>query len=731
MTRMQHGRGGENHGPTIEVINAPYNFVPLAEWVHKPGDTHLISHDVPLRDGLCGELVFDLVAESPLLVGGSQQEASAQAPGVIKPFRTPDGYAIPGSSLRGMIRSVLEIATFSRMRQVDDVSPALRDISGRFVEDAYHDRVDKKVKAGFMRLGDDGVRTLIPCKLAAVKHSEMQRWLGEDRPLFSTEHRAVSAKYEAWSKIATRHGVHAQQVRFNLSDNEAVQLGRGDHEGQLVLTGQVSVPRNGKPGKARDYLFFDEEPEQAVDVSDTDWRDFLATHHDDETDKTKDMAWPGYWRARFRSGEPVPVFYLEDQQSGVDGNARGKLRIGLAFMPRLAGDFSVREMIGHSTPEHNEQPGQTDRYDFCDLLFGTVSKIQNDSLGGRVSFRLATSQEDAKTIEQAPTILNGPKPSYFPNYIQQKADPNTHKVSLEKGYATYLRSPKHRDPKIRGFKRYPARPGKETGVQRLTSEQEKNRKLQVELHTLPPGVKFKGRCVFHNLRPEELGALVWGLTWGGNEDLRHGLGMGKPFGFGQLRIKINTDETRIRPNDRQRAPDAIMDYSKAFSEYMEQVCADQPKQSRRWHDSKQVSALLAMADPATAKDFPGKLQHMHLSTKPRRNDFSDAKTAGLVLAGWPTGEESSAPSAGPKISGDSPAGQWLAAKIEEITTTNHSQPGEALKGKGLAGAWNAIEDEKLKVAVLELIKAEWVARGWWDEPQGKAMKAARKVYAGD
>ncbi|HFD17052.1 MAG TPA: hypothetical protein ENJ38_12220, partial [Rhodospirillales bacterium] len=53
----------------------------------------------------------------------------------VHPFRLPDGrYAIPGSSLKGLIRAVVEIAGFGRMRMVDDIRPGLRDISGKYVK---------------------------------------------------------------------------------------------------------------------------------------------------------------------------------------------------------------------------------------------------------------------------------------------------------------------------------------------------------------------------------------------------------------------------------------------------------------------------------------------------------------------------------------------------------------------------------------------------------------------
>ena len=108
----------------MDQINAPYNFVPLSDKVVIPEWGDKVSHDLPFRDGISGELELTITAKTDILVGGMQNN------GHVHFFKTPDGkYAIPGSSLRGMFRNVMEIATFSRMSAVDEKSYGLRDIS--------------------------------------------------------------------------------------------------------------------------------------------------------------------------------------------------------------------------------------------------------------------------------------------------------------------------------------------------------------------------------------------------------------------------------------------------------------------------------------------------------------------------------------------------------------------------------------------------------------------------
>jgi len=70
----------------MDKINAPYNFVPLSKVIVIPEWAEQVSHDIPFKDGLSGEIGFTLTAHSPLLVGGKQQPANNQTPGEVDFF---------------------------------------------------------------------------------------------------------------------------------------------------------------------------------------------------------------------------------------------------------------------------------------------------------------------------------------------------------------------------------------------------------------------------------------------------------------------------------------------------------------------------------------------------------------------------------------------------------------------------------------------------------------------
>src|SRR5688500_2374848 len=112
-------------------VFAPFRFAPIHRWVYLPEWGPLVSHDVPFKDGLSGEIELEIRAETPLLVGGPRRKPTEKSEGEVWPYQLPDGrFAIPPSSLQGMIRSILEIATFGRLGPwIDDRRYGIRDLT--------------------------------------------------------------------------------------------------------------------------------------------------------------------------------------------------------------------------------------------------------------------------------------------------------------------------------------------------------------------------------------------------------------------------------------------------------------------------------------------------------------------------------------------------------------------------------------------------------------------------
>jgi CRISPR-associated protein (TIGR03986 family) len=301
----------------------------------------------------------------------------------------------------------------------------------------------------------------------------------------------------------------------------------------------------------------------------------------------------------------VPVFFLTEknqQKASVSS-------LGLAMMYRIPGFYSLGELA-------LKQQRRESKLDFVETLFGLIKQSDHEqSRRSRVSFgdlRLTGSNTkpwEAPSAFSQPTVLNGPKPSFYPNYIVQKERGG--KLS---GPATTLMDS---SAKLRGWKRYPVHaPASVKGVPPPPEKSQAS--VQTQLQPLRAGLSFAGRVRLHNVTREELGAVLWALTWGGNSELRHSLGMGKPFGLGQ--VSVNITQLNVRSNDTpQLGNNEIRSYVQAFERWME-------KNVPAWKSV--LHELLAMANPAA----PGVSQLRPLKLNMAgKSEFREAKQKKLAL----------------------------------------------------------------------------------------------------
>ncbi|HZP02607.1 MAG TPA: RAMP superfamily CRISPR-associated protein [Terriglobia bacterium] len=93
----------------------PFGFVPLPTHVDRRRPA---GHDRFMRELLSGSITGELVAQTPIHVGsgGIELTNDSRIPLVKAHFRTAGKVAIPGSSLKGAIRSIVEAITYSCVR---------------------------------------------------------------------------------------------------------------------------------------------------------------------------------------------------------------------------------------------------------------------------------------------------------------------------------------------------------------------------------------------------------------------------------------------------------------------------------------------------------------------------------------------------------------------------------------------------------------------------------------
>jgi hypothetical protein len=266
---------------------------------------------------------------------------------------------------------------------------------------------------------------------------------------------------------------------------------------------------------------------------------------------------------------------------------------------------------------HQQPLCESPRTDFAETLWGTAAG--ETGARGRIQFEpLEVVPGTAHPLSPVVTILNAPKPTYYPNYLVQEFTPNP--AGQEQGrisgrrYATLMNRTPEGEPvaRLRGWKQYWARADGAAPEHRpLVRDQRGNYNYDTATCFCPldRGTRFRGRIHVHNLRPAELGALVWVLTWGGRATLRHRLGMGKPLGYGSVQMRLCVDtEARLSAADGTPVPlAAIPGFADRFIELMDDW--SRSRFGTSWAERPQVRAALALADPATPHRRKLQLHH--------------------------------------------------------------------------------------------------------------------------
>lgn len=557
-------------------IKSTYNFVPLSNRVFFPDWSDKVSMDIPFEDGISGELEIVLTADTDIYTResyGQEQDENQQNGSDF--FRiTPDGnYAIPGTSIKGVIRNVLEIASFSKI-VADDQKYSLRDLT-RDARASYGDKM-KNAQAGWLYEDEVGHLYIRPCKLATIEQTEIERKarvkIGQERGQTSLE------KYQRCHDVIKNSFIITDgKAIFSKNPNQGIP-------GTLVLTGQPS-PR--KPGaKHREFVFYDENKQAKLEVSEKVYKEFCFVHSEQNGNKSKPNTEWGYWKPKLQQGEPIPVFYIT--------NGRNIESIGLARMYRLPYKYSIKEAICHTSREHYNT-----RKDFAETLFGYID--DQDALRGRVSFSVLESNVNTPLEEEVTTVLGSPKPTFYPFYLKRETGI---------GLIGYMNN----NCQIRGWKRYPYRP---TADAPQAGKDQKN--VATSFKPLPKGTKFTGKIRLHNVKSTELGGLIWALTFGGMEGSHHSVGMAKPFGYGAATINITkcnlfVNKDLLKIND-----------TSSLNAFMNKFIMLMEANIDNWATSEQILNLLAMSQTFNGNYI--EFKYPILDSVNRINEFVDIKKA--------------------------------------------------------------------------------------------------------
>lgn len=617
-----------------QFIKAPFNFVPLSEKVVYPDWADQISHDIPFSDGESGEITLKLIAKTPVFVRNGHAKKDSEAAKEFSHYKDENGqkkYFIPGTSIKGMIRNVMEIMTFGKMNLDKNMRFATRDWNNQRIYDLKKITEQQKVRCGYLYKEGDKYFIEDHGTPYRINHKRIDEHIGGNKRIFEKNfskahgvdlNKPIQGKdpksaYFKYSLIKDLPGNLFKNQRFTIdnefaNDNQSQRV-KGDPNGELfgdiIFTGQPDkwssdnqAQRENDKGKGKfyEFVFGSEITGAPLEVSEDMFEQFKFFHSDSED-------WQKLWKAKFNTNHGrVPVFFRLDGMFIKD--------FGLAFLYKTPFKYSVKE-IGNK----HQKEFDVNRPDFTECIFGFSNKKDNQTKyskfsKGRVQFGHATAIDNPTKLDLVTTIMGSPKASYYPIYVKQNHGHIGLVETKMDGKKSFYNYTTYQDDNSvpSGWKRYPIK-------RNLTVRPSDNPNLQTSFYPLAAESTFEQKIRFHNLRPIELGALLAAITFHGNEHtLFHSIGLGKPMGFGKLKVVVLATNKEFD----------IKKHLSLFEDFMNKELG------KSWVQTDQMIELLTMARDIDAIKERELLDYMKMDNNPENNEFLKAKQLGEYLRSY-------------------------------------------------------------------------------------------------
>jgi len=600
---------------------APYNFIPLPNEI-VPGEGLEDRFDLFQKGKHNGYIDLYLKCLTPLYIRGEK----------TKFFEVEGTPTIPGSSLRGMVRNLVEIianSAFVPGQHIDDTRLSNRSafsIASR-VRWYYRDRMQSCVP-GFLKYDKETQEYyILPSNqpLRCTEPSDAKEFVyevGSDKRTWTIYTGLLGKKKKHWIISAPASGT----AKIFLSDEDT-----NDY-------------RNDFGRKTRNDM---------ANLLDT------ARSLDD---------------GKFPYG--LPVFFAV-----VDvGQEKTRVIFGHTRYFRLPYHLTIGDHVPANLKIRSKAPG------LADSLFGFA---EGDGIqSGKVWIENLKLVAGQAMQAQFSRILGSPKPTSFQLYLEQK--PNgyrTNQISLDhwgktgvnlRGYKLYWHQPDDgswiaRKPKISN--KYFGEVGEVKPLNRTHSQGQdlfidggdgiqlalpyleysetirkrldklffpegkqgdRDQKAKVQFKPIAPmetGSTFKGRIHFENLSTVELGALLFALDL--DKGMAHKLGLGKPTGLGSVRLTptlyLGNREQRYQSlftKDQQWQDNLVQanlkDFKDAFASYMgKQLEVPGVSNATQYWDFPRMKPLKLMLTTEPAQNWGQHIHYAAFGTKAGLKTFKE------------------------------------------------------------------------------------------------------------
>lgn len=576
------------------AATAPYNFVPLSEYVVAGDESRARSFDTFLPQegsandneliGLTGYIELEIENVTPLYIRGFHKINENETIKVGSFYSLDAKPALPGSSIRGMLRNLVEIISWSRLtgnfkipsekQKAARSSNEPEDFGRHLYFRALADRSNLRNAYQSRMSSFDKRNRSVQYKMSAgyLEKRGFDYYITPAEQINGRQFNRIP-KYKAKDLIKASGKKTYQNYAFCEIENQVAIVASGDmpNKKQQWLINPKGDVRNTFKIPEQDVINYrGDKNREAVNL--------IALLDEDET-------------------LSLPCFYTK-----FDNGKR--VAFGHTAMFRLPYQQGLHDLL---PVQHADKANP----DFVEALFGRIHG--NNLIASRVFVEDAFLQNPEETTRQkgASEILSTPKPTTFQHYLVQTSefirellhyDSETnlrgHKLcwhrkrDWRKGdelvfkkneFEAFMKERNIKDYQealsahpssksesiakiqIKNFAALPDSPFKEAVFQFILESGEAQYSV---MEAVNPGARFKGKLRFENLSEMELGALLSALQL--PEDCLHKLGQGKPLGMGSIRIT-----SRLSLSDRMaRYKDLLSEWDGGMTEASEARMAE-------------------------------------------------------------------------------------------------------------------------------------------------------------
>ncbi|MCK9280545.1 MAG: TIGR03986 family CRISPR-associated RAMP protein [Melioribacteraceae bacterium] len=572
--------------PKDYVARAPYNFVPINDDVVPAQEMPEFLTYTNEQKGIkrfTGEIGLKIETKTPIYirdtVDSEQIEKKTESKDIPEFFSPGGKERIPGSSLRGMTRNLVEIMSYSKFEFFEEDKKFLyRAMADKSLDlrDNYTNKILTQENSGYTQITQGGYLTkegneyyIIPAKefLSGNFHYRIEEKDAINSGIISLymklpvldrngneiirngrkkyekniNYKPSSHKIYFEPKIPIVHRNHTKPLYYAKIEKISDTYFNNSKEGYLVCTGWIP---GGSQGKHLHWIV----PEADTSAKKLSFAANVIENYINDTNREEGTDLLKILKDSLE--KYIPCFYTEE-----GGEVTG---FGYTGIFRIAYNNSLKNFIPKDNIEYSG-------VDIIHAIFG-----DKDKFAGRVFFEDAFLTKLVKQHEAShPQILASPKPTTFQHYLVQKGI--TPKFNNRGDFSGWygLKDYNSEDITIRGNKLYWHRIGNEWIAN--ASDVTKHPKQYTLIK--PIEGEFNSKIRFENLSEVELGALLTSLDL--PENCAHKIGMGKPLGLGSIRItpilKLSDRTDRYKKIEAELnglKEDNIEKYKTVFAQYI-------------------------------------------------------------------------------------------------------------------------------------------------------------------